>query len=122
MYRKALGAMNYTPERFGLMRVGDFFDALAGHDEAELERFKCSAELIRTSTTILRNAHVINESDLKTAEQLWHFPWDKKEEEQEDSEMLTEKREETETDLLRILKRQTENGHSNKPAEGEIRS
>jgi hypothetical protein len=118
MYRKALGAMNYTPERFGLMRVGDFFDALAGYNEAEDEKIKSIAEIIRTSTTLLWNTQQTEESAIKKPEQLWHFPWDKEEEEEEDDQGSAEVRKRTEDDLLTILKRQTEHGNSDKQSEG----
>jgi hypothetical protein len=111
MYRKALGAMNYTPERFGLMRIGSFFDAITGFNENEVAKFKAMAELVRTSTAILRNAHVFDEKDLKTAEELWHFPWDEPEE-AEENQINDEIKQKAETDLLEILKRRTENGNS----------
>lgn len=69
--------MRYTPEFFGITRVGDFFDAMAGHNEAENERFKSLAELVRTSTAKLWNIQVPREDKL-TEEELWPFPWDKK--------------------------------------------
>jgi hypothetical protein len=116
MYRKALGALNYTPERFGSTRIGVFLDVLSGINEMENERFKATAELIRTSTTILRNIQVINESDLKKPEELWHFPWDKQEEEEQDP-VSEQDRQRAETDLLEILKRKTENGNSIKQPE-----
>jgi hypothetical protein len=59
------------------MRVGEFFDALAGFIEQEEKIFKDKAELLRVSTLIIRNAHVQNEADLVTAHKMWPFPWDK---------------------------------------------
>lgn len=75
MRRFALGALLYDPQRFGLMMVGDFIDALGGYNEAEIERVKVLAELIRKSTTLLWNTQVIEESRLEP-DKLWPLPWD----------------------------------------------
>jgi len=71
--------MGISPLAFKIMRVGEFFDALAGYIEQEEKRFKDHAELIRASTVILRNIHVHVASDLLTAHEMWPFPWDKDE-------------------------------------------
>jgi hypothetical protein len=57
--------------------VGDFFDAMAGYNERDNERVKLLAEIVRTSTSILWNIQVPEESKT-SAEDLWKFPWDKK--------------------------------------------
>lgn len=77
MRRFALGALLYDPQRFGKMMVGDFMDALGGYNEAELERVKALAELVRKSTTLLWNTQVIEESRLEP-DNLWPLPWDKR--------------------------------------------
>jgi hypothetical protein len=79
MRRFALGALLYDPQRFGFMMVGDFIDALGGYNEAELERVKAVAEIVRKSTTLLWNIQVTEESRLEP-DKLWRFPWDKEEE------------------------------------------
>jgi hypothetical protein len=78
MRRFALGALFYDPQRFGFMMVGDFIDALGGYNEAELERIKAVAEIVRKSTTLLWNIQVIEESRLEP-DKLWPLPWDKAE-------------------------------------------
>lgn len=78
MRRFALGALVYDPERFGNMLLGDFLDAMGGYNEAELERIKSLAELIRISTSMLWNVQVAEENKM-SADQLWPLPWDKKE-------------------------------------------
>jgi hypothetical protein len=115
MRRFAMGALLYTAERFGKVRVGDFLDAMTGFGEVENERIKRIAEIIRTSTALLWNVQQTNEKDLKKPEELWRFSWDKEEEEQEDA-ISEEEKSRIEDDLLQILKRKTENGNSNKPA------
>lgn len=57
------------------MIVGDFMDAMAGYKEGESERIKSIAELIRTSTTLIWNTQVTEESRMKPGE-LWKFGWD----------------------------------------------
>lgn len=76
MRRFAFGCLFYTPDRFGLMRVGDFLDTMAGYREGENERIKSIAELVRTSTSILWNIQVSEESRLSPID-LWPFSWDK---------------------------------------------
>lgn len=76
MRRFALGCLNYTPERFGRTIVGDFLDAMTGYNEAESERVKRIAEIIRSSTTILWNIQV-DKTERLTPAQLWPFIWDK---------------------------------------------
>jgi hypothetical protein len=76
MKRFALGCLIYTPERFGLMLVGDFLDAMTGYNEGENERVKSLAELIRISTTLLVNTQPI-EGGSRTPHELWPLPWDK---------------------------------------------
>jgi hypothetical protein len=66
----------YTPERFGLMRVGDFLDAMTGYNEAEIERVKSLAELMRIQTGLLWNVQV-GVDDKMDANKLWPLPWDK---------------------------------------------
>ena len=75
MKRFALGCLLMSPNRFGKMLVGDFLAAMAGYNEAEHERFKTRAELIRIQTTILWNVQVDKNCKLKPSE-LWPFPWD----------------------------------------------
>ena len=116
MRRLAFGALRYTPERFGLMRTGDFLDAMLGHMEAESERVKSFAELLRTSTTLLWNIQQTKESALKRPEELWRFSWDKQENDTDN--ISTEDRQKTEDDLLRILKKQATDGNGNKQSEG----
>jgi len=75
----ALGRLLYSPERFGRMRVGDFLDAMTGYTEGENERIRAVAEIVRTSTALLWNIQVDAKSKLG-ADELWPFPWEKKEE------------------------------------------
>jgi hypothetical protein len=77
MKRFALGCLGYDMERFGIMRVGDFLDAMAGFNERENERIKTFAELLRVSTSILWNVQVGRKDKLK-AKDLMPLPWDKK--------------------------------------------
>ncbi len=77
MRKFALGCLGYDPDRFGLMRIGDFLDALAGYNERENERIKTFAELLRVSTAILWNVQVSAKDKLK-AKDLMPLPWDKK--------------------------------------------
>jgi hypothetical protein len=51
---------------------------MTGYSLTEGERTKALAELIRTSTSILWNLQVAEESKLRPAE-LWPLPWDKPE-------------------------------------------
>jgi len=78
MRRFALGCLGYDPDRFGKMLVGDFLDAMGGYNEDAFDRFKEMAELIRLSTAKLWNIQVGLEDKLEV-EELWPFPWDKKE-------------------------------------------
>jgi hypothetical protein len=66
------------------MRVGDFLQAMEGYREAELERMKSTAELIRISTALLWNTQV-KEEDRLTASRLWPFPWERKTSEEPES-------------------------------------
>jgi hypothetical protein len=75
MRRFALGCLRYTPDRFGLMRVADFLDAMAGYNEGENDRVKNIAELIRQSTTLIVNVHPLENGPV-SAPDLWPFPWD----------------------------------------------
>lgn len=111
MKRFALGCLGYTPDRFGLMLVGDFLDAMAGYNEGENERIKSTAELIRTATTILRNTQPM-EGGPVTAQQLWCFPWDKEQEEPVVKPMSEQERQEREDEVNKIFDKLT-NGNSN---------
>jgi hypothetical protein len=111
MRRFALGCLHYTPERFGLTMVNDFLDAMTGYREQENERFKDTAELIRTSTTILRNTQPIEGGPLKP-EELWHFSWDKKEEIVIEI-VNQEEMEKHEAKMAEILNNITTNGNRN---------
>lgn len=51
-------------------------DALTGYNEAETDRVKILASLIRTAVTKLWNTQIV-ESDRLTETELWPFPWDK---------------------------------------------
>jgi len=77
MRRFALGCLGYDPDRFGKMLVGDFLDAMGGYNEAAYDRLKELAELIRLSTAKLWNVQVGRDEKLDV-EELWPFPWDKK--------------------------------------------
>jgi hypothetical protein len=111
MRRFALGCLHYTPERFGLTMVNDFLDAMAGYTEGENERIKDIAELIRTSTTILRNTQPMEGGPLK-AEELWPFPWDKKEN-IEVQVISPEEKVKAESAMEKILDKITQNGNRN---------
>lgn len=87
----ALGQLLYTPDRFGLMRAGDFQDALQGFIKGKNQRFMGIAELIRKSTTILWNKQIGRENVL-SAQQLWPFPWENREAEAAPSEAEIEER------------------------------
>ncbi|NLH53560.1 MAG: hypothetical protein GX459_12040 [Bacteroidales bacterium] len=78
MRRFALGCLGYTPDRFGRMLVGDFIDAMIGYNDAEYERVKALASIVRTATCKLWNIQVGREDKLKENE-LWPLPWDKEE-------------------------------------------
>jgi hypothetical protein len=97
--------MGYSPGRFGRTRVGDFLDAMSGYQEAENERMKGIAEIIRTSTTILWNIALTDSKYVKKTTELWPFPWDKSEVD-EDPEDLIElaERKKFSNDLLTTLK------------------
>jgi hypothetical protein len=56
-------------------------DALHGWNEAESERRKVQAELVRKSTWLLWNLQVAEEYKGITCEEMWRFPWEEKEEE-----------------------------------------
>lgn len=51
-------------------------DAMAGYSEAESDRIKALASVMRTATTKLWNIQVALE-DKMTEEDLWPFPWEK---------------------------------------------
>ena len=111
MYRFALGCLRYTPERFGRMIVADFFDAMAGYNEGENDRFKSMAELVRMSTAILVNIQ-LSQGDKLTPHEIWGLPWDKNE--GGSVEVLAEeevKRREVEMD--KMLNQIMPNGNSN---------
>jgi len=76
MRRFFLGAMGYSPRRFGRSRIGDLLDAMQGYNEAEAERVKMLIGVIRRATTLLWNTQV-GSDDRRTAEELWPLPWDK---------------------------------------------
>ena len=113
MRRFALGALLYTPGRFGKMRIGDFLDAMTGHAELENERVKSLTDIIRLSTTILWNVHQTDVKDTKNPQELWKVPWDNQQQEEEGDLITDLQRKKTEDDLLEILKRQSDNGNSN---------
>jgi len=78
MRQFALGVLvGYDADRFGRMRVCDMLDAIVGYKNAELEKIKNQAYIIRTATTLLWNIQVDRSSRLKEDE-LWPLPWDKK--------------------------------------------
>jgi hypothetical protein len=58
------------------MMVCDFIDAMVGYSEGEFEKIKNQAELIRTSTAILRNTQ-FEQKDRLLPNELWPFTWDK---------------------------------------------
>jgi hypothetical protein len=101
MRRFALGALGYTPERFGAMLVADFLDAYTGYSEAENEKTEAIAELIRTSTWLLWNIQVGPGDKAATAHELWPFAWDK---ETPGIIMSTEERKEIEDFQADIIK------------------
>lgn len=78
--RFGLGVLRYRPDELGVMRVGSFLDAMTGYNEAEGERVKSIAELIRTSTWMLWNIQVKQEDRSARPQDLWGFAWDRKEE------------------------------------------
>jgi len=77
MRRFALGVLSYDADRFGRMRVCDMLDAIVGYKNAEFEKIKNQAHIIRTATALLWNIQVDKGSRLKEDE-LWPLPWDKK--------------------------------------------
>lgn len=108
----ALGRLLYSPGRFGRMMVGDFLDTMAGYNTGETERTKILAELIRTSTTILHNVHQVEDSGLKTARELWPFPWDKTEANYEEvSQEEYDRRQKAQDDFL--MNKSHTSGNSN---------
>ncbi len=88
--------------------MGDFLDAMAGHNEAENERFKSLAELVRTSTAKLWNIQVACGEKL-TEEELWPFPWDEK---VPVVKISNEQRKEVEDLHEKILMKDTPDGNS----------
>ena len=77
MRRFALGCLNYTPERFAKSLIGDTVDALIGYREAEGQRYKSEAELIRRATWHLWYLHASEDTRMEATE-LWPLPWDEK--------------------------------------------
>ena len=77
MRRFALGCLGYEANRFGITRVCDLLDAMAGYNERENERMKTYAEILRLSTALLWNIQVSRKDKMK-AKDLMPFPWDKK--------------------------------------------
>ena len=71
--------MNLSPVDFWNMRLKDFFLKLQFRNEQEQSMIRLKCNLIRTQTTILFNTQTVKE-DRKKPEELWKFPWDKKEE------------------------------------------
>lgn len=113
MKRFALGCLHYTPERFGLMLLGDFLDAMAGYNEGEHERFKGVAELIRASTTLLINIQLEQGSKL-TPHELWSFPWDVPEQGGKTEELTEEEVKRRESEMAKKLNEiMPDNGNSN---------
>jgi hypothetical protein len=110
MRRFALGCLKYTPQQFENTMVADFFDALTGYNEAENERIKSIAELIRISTTILRPM----EGGTLKPHDLWPFRWDKEEEPEDQlNELSDEERKLQQNELEKVLDNITTNGNSN---------
>lgn len=89
MRQFALGRLGYEPARFAKMIVGDFFDAMTGYNEAETERFKRDAGLIRRATSILWNIQVSKEYR-KEENELWPFKWEVEDMRKENSEAYEE--------------------------------
>lgn len=76
---------------------------MAGYNEAEYERMKEIAELIRRSTWYLWNLQVASEDKTQTPGDLWPLSWDK-EESGEQGEMNEEDRKELEERQTAALK------------------
>ena len=104
MRRFALGALSYSPERFGEMLVGDFLDALGGYNEAENDRRKMMAELIRTSTWYLWNLQVDQAHKVNSPEELWPFKWDHENDNDEGEEVSDENMREFQERQMKYLR------------------
>lgn len=74
--------MNLSPDEFGEMRIGDFWDKLHGWGREKEERFRLQAELTRLQTADLVNVHLKKEDRIAPG-QLWRFPWEEEEEKEE---------------------------------------
>jgi len=59
------------------MLVGDMLDAMTGFQEAENDRIKSLASVVRAATTKLWNTQIVADDRL-TEQELWPFPWEKK--------------------------------------------
>ncbi len=60
------------------MRIGDMLDAYSGYTEAENERIKSLAYLIRTATLKLWNTQIIEKERIIDEAEFWPFPWEKR--------------------------------------------
>jgi len=93
-----------------MMRVGDFFDAMGGYNEAQGERIKILAELMRIATSLLWNIQVSKEDKRKPID-LWPMPWDKN---TEKYERISEEEYKKRMDKsIEILNKYFPNGNSN---------
>jgi hypothetical protein len=90
--------MGLRPEEFLVMRPADFWLKVQGYRETREEDFKVDAELTRMQTTELINIQLEPYKRLKP-EQLWKFPWDKKNE--DEPEFVTQ--EENEENLRSLI-------------------
>jgi hypothetical protein len=73
--RFLLGRLRLTPREAGCFRLADIYDAITGYNEEDSAHFRRTAELIRTSTALLWNVHVSEESRME-ADELWRFGWE----------------------------------------------
>jgi len=95
--------LGFTPSEAGCFRLADIYDAITGYNEADSAKFRRTAELIRTSTALLWNVQVSEESRL-APEDLWRFGW----EGTELSAQGSEPNEEEELQRQRLIERHEE--------------
>jgi hypothetical protein len=89
-------------------------DAMAGYNEADNDRIKVLASIVRTATLKLWNTQIIESDRIIDETEFWRFPWEKQDEvpgEKADSEEL-KRNADAQAEFL--IKHFPDNGNSNK--------
>ena len=81
--------MNLSPDEFGEMRIGDFWDKLHGWGREKEEKFRLQAELTRLQTADLVNVQLKKEDRIAPRD-LWTFPWENEDKDEQDPAELIE--------------------------------